>query len=695
MREDKSFRGACWVILILSLVVALPAWSGQPPFPNELKYPNIIKPDYQFGTYGTKPGQFIDPMGVAFDTKGLMYLVDSGNSRVQVLGADGTALRSWGRNGTGPGQFVAPLDIAIDNAGNLFVVDTGNDRIQVFGPDGTFLRQWGKHGSAPGQFSNPRSVSVGGDRVFVADTDNQRVQVFDRNSRFLFEYGSFGTESGQFNDPVAVTVDEAGFSYVCDHLNNRIEKFDPQGKFVDTWGKYGSHSGLMATPSDVSYQGGRVFVADLINHRIQVFDPQGNFLFQFGRHPNAPHEGNGRLHYPHAVAANPSGKSVVVCEPFENRCQVFSKGDIQLAKSVDDSAWWDKATRFHYGTTAATAANYLCVAEPDTHAILLFDISQDRPQLIRRFGGHGDEPGKFKSPEGVAIDLEHHRLFAADMGHNRIQIFSLEPTKEGDYMASFGEAGTGPGQFHKPGTMKLDKDGNLYLLDVGNSRVQVFDKDLRFIRAFGSFGRGEGQFNMPSDLAFDRQGKTLFVLDSYNYRVEAFDKDGNFLFTWGGPGSGNDQFIWPYGLEAGKDGFVYVSDAGAQRVQKFDEKGRFLDSFGSFGSDVGQFYKPKGIAMSDRGILYVLDFGNHRGQMLDPHSGKGRLRPKSAGDVTASTSGGSFIGEWGIGELQQMGKPADEKPRMRVAGLQFGAGLAVFAAVGLIGLRWLRKPRPL
>jgi DNA-binding beta-propeller fold protein YncE len=692
MRVTRHFRCACWASLAMGLLLAIapPSWAGQPPFPNELKYPNIIKPDFQFGTYGSKPGQFIDPMGVAFGPNGLLYLVDSGNSRIQVLRPDGTPLNAWGSNGTAPGQLVAPSDIAIDEEGELYVADTGNSRIQVFSLDGAFRRQWGQHGTAKGQLNNPRSVAVSRDRVFVADTDNQRIQVFDRKGGFLFAFGKLGTENGEFSDPVAVTVDEEGFSYVCDHQNNRIEKFDQNGKFVDTWGKYGSHSGLMATPSDVSYQGGRVFVADLINHRVQVFDTKGNFLFQFGRHPNTPHEGHGRLHYPYALAANPTGQNVVVCEPFENRCQVFSKGDIQMVKNVDDSAWWDKATRFHYGTTAATSSTLLAVAEPDTHAVLLFDISQDRPALIRRFGGHGDEPGKFKSPEGVAIDVANHRLLAADMGHNRIQIFSLEPGMEGDYLASFGTGGNGPGQFYKPGTIELDGDGNIYILDVGNSRVQVFDGNLSFLRSWGSFGRGPGQFNMPSDLSFNQAGDTLYVLDSYNYRVEAFDKQGNFLFTWGGPGSSNEEFIWPYGLEAGKDGFVYVSDAGAQRVQKFDEQGHFVDSFGSFGSDVGQFYKPKGIAMSSRGILYVLDFGNHRGQMINPSVAAAPMLAHQA-DVTATTVDGRFIGEWGIGELQQMGQPADARPRIQVAGLRIGAGLAAFAAFGLIGLRWRRK----
>jgi hypothetical protein len=72
----------------------------------------------------------------------------------------------------------------------------------------------------------------------------------------------------------------------------------------------------------------------MINHRIQVFDKEGEFLYQWGRHPPTAHEGHGRIHYPLGISAAPDSKHAIVCEPFENRCQVFSKDRIAQARNV-------------------------------------------------------------------------------------------------------------------------------------------------------------------------------------------------------------------------------------------------------------------------------------------------------------------------------------------------------------------------
>ncbi|HSR70563.1 MAG TPA: NHL repeat-containing protein [Acidobacteriota bacterium] len=654
-------------------------FAGEPPFPNELKYPNIIEPVYTFGSYGSQEGEMIDPLGVGFTQDGRMYVIDSGNNRVQVFDSQGQPLAAFGETGTGDAQFTSPEDLYVGPDDLVYVADTGNNRIQVFDLDGKLVRQWGSIGNDEGQLRGPAGLWVDSSRVYVADTANHRIQVFDLQGNHLLGFGSFGSELGQFNKPAAVTADADGNIYVCDELNSRMQKFDRDGNFVDTWGRFGSHSGLMATPTDVAFNDGKLYLADLINHRIQVFDTAGNFLFQWGRHPVVAHEGEGRLHYPKAINPNPFANNVVVCEPFENRCQVFAAKEIrQIAevKNVDDSAWWDKATRFHYGTAAtisetATATStqaYLAVGEPDTHAVLIFDISEIEPELVRRFGGYGEVPGKFKNPEGVAFDLERKRLYVSDLGNNRIQVFSMEPGKEGEFITTLGGPGEAEGQFDKPGKLEVDSKGNLYALDVGNARVQVFNSDMEFVRTFGEFGRQVGQFNLATDISLDPKEETLYVLDAYNYRVQAFTKEGKFLRTWGKPGSGNDEFVWPYGMEVGPDNYVYVSDSGGQRVQKFDTQGNFVASFGEFGSELGQFYKPKGLAMSSRNILYVIDFGNHRGQMM--------------------TSEGKFVSEWGIGELQQQSpREAGKALPVKVAG---GLGLILFAC-GLATMVWLKR----
>ena len=101
------------------------------------------------------------------------------------LAADGTVVSMWGadggttgRTGTAPGEFSNPVGVAVDASGNVFVVEYGNHRIQKFSNDGTPIAQWGTYGTAPGQFRYPQGIAVtaAGD-IYVADTNNLRIQI--------------------------------------------------------------------------------------------------------------------------------------------------------------------------------------------------------------------------------------------------------------------------------------------------------------------------------------------------------------------------------------------------------------------------------------------------------------------------------------------------------------------------------------
>lgn len=654
--------------------------AGEPPggYPDEMKYPNIISPYLQFGTYGSGIGEFIDPMDVAVGPDEQIYIVDSVNNRVQVFSRDGTPLRYWSTGGTKePVGFVAPRGIAVSPTGEVYVADTGNNYIKVFSAAGMFRHRWGGFGSADGLFISPHGLAVDTAKVYVADTSNNRIGVFDLKGTFIFSFGGYGSRPGQLNRPTAVAVSERGEIYVCDSDNNRIQKFDARGKLLKMWGAWGSHSGLLATPTKVAYHRGEVYVTDLINHRIQVFDGDGNFLYQWGRHPPTAHEGNGRLHYPSSLAVAPLSGFVVVCEPFENRIQVFSRKGISGVKSVNDSAWWDKHTRFHYGTKAEVAGNRMAISEPDTHFVLLFDITYPIPRFINRFGGFGTEFGQFVSPTGVAIDEKHSLIYVSDKGNHRIQVFSLESYPR--FIAAFGRFGTKPGEFNEPGSLALDDDGNLYVIDNENARIQVFSPALQFLRTWGKFGSKRGMFKEPMDISFNSADQLLYVVDAHNYRVQVFDKLGAFQLAWGGPGEGDrkgdrkEQFAYPFGIEA-RGEFVYVTDQGEQKVKKFSTLGVFITEWGNFGTLEGEFYKPKGIGQDSRGQVIVLDFGNHRGQIFSPD--------------------GAFIATFGlVNENLQPTVSQNKRGWSNIAISGLGAsGLGVLAAV-LVGLRKIAKRR--
>jgi hypothetical protein len=193
----------------------------------------------------TAPGEFSDARGIEVERRGIVYVSDHGNHRIQAFTLDGTLLSVWGRNGgdgspgTGPGEFEQPRSAATDRAGNVYVVEKLNHRVQKLTPDGRLLSRWGKNGgagggdaaigSAPGEFNLPYDAVVDSrGTVYVVDTSNTRVQRFDTNGVFRGMWGGPGFGPGQFHDPYQAAIDCRDNVYVTDEENSRVQKFgDP------------------------------------------------------------------------------------------------------------------------------------------------------------------------------------------------------------------------------------------------------------------------------------------------------------------------------------------------------------------------------------------------------------------------------------------------------------------------------------
>ena len=126
--------------------------------------------------------------------------------------------------------------------------------------------------------------------------------------------------------------------------------------------------------------------------------------------------------------------------------------------------------------------------------------------------------------------------------------------------------------------MDFDAEGNLYVVDTLNHRVQKFTREGGFLGQWGSYGCGEGEFNMPWGIAVDELGD-VYVADWRNDRVQKFSADGGFLMAFGTSGCGDGQFNRPSGVDVDLHGDIYVVDRGNNRVQLFNEEGRYVQQF--------------------------------------------------------------------------------------------------------------------
>ena len=160
-----------------------------------------------------------------------------------------------------------------------------------------------------------------------------------------------------------------------------------------------------------------------------------------------------------------------------------------------------------------------------------------------------------------------------------------------------GSRGSGDGEFLSAMVVAADGDGNLYVSDWGNSRIQVFDVDGAFLETRVASGIEPGELTTPTGLKIDGDGH-LWVVDRGNNRVQKFTIDGEFLTSWGVEGDGHGFFRVPTSIAIDGDGNFYVAEVDNSRVQIFSPTGEFLSELAP-----GFLSMPHGLALDSAGNL--------------------------------------------------------------------------------------------
>ena len=183
--------------------------------------------------------------------------------------------------------------------------------------------------------------------------------------------------------------------------------------------------------------------------------------------------------------------------------------------------------------------------------------------------------------------------------------------------------------FHYPTNLVLSPEGDVYISDgYGNARVHKFSADGRLLFSWGEPGSGPGQFRLPHGIAVDRQGN-VYVADRENSRIQLFDADGKFLEEWKDVArpcqvfidADQDVYVAELGFRAGMWPGTMAPDAGAPdgRVSIFDSRGQLRARWGGGRnpSAPGDFFAPHGLCVDSRGDLYVAEVvmsaGGNRG----------------------------------------------------------------------------------
>lgn len=241
------------------------------------------------------------------------------------------------------------------------------------------------------------------------------------------------------------------------------------------------------------------------------------------------------------------------------------------------------------------------VADPGASGVHRFDPAAARYDLIVAEGGQA-----LPSPVGLALGAEGE-VYVTDS--DLAKVFVIRP---GAKMAT----PLALPEMAQPTGIAFDRStGNLYVVDTGAHRVNVFKRDATLAFSIGKRGDADGEFNFPTLIWFDPAGR-LYVTDSLNFRIQMFDRQGKYLSKFGQAGDGSGDNMRPKSVATDSYGHVYVVDALLNALQIFDAKGRYLLSVGGIGGDRGEFWLPAGIFIGENDTIYIADSYNQRIQVL-------------------------------------------------------------------------------
>ena len=272
-------------------------------------------------------------------------------------------------------------------------------------------------------------------------------------------------------------------------------------------------------------------------------------------------------------------------------------------------------------------------ADQAVGAIFIFDPETKNVELI----GNGKQ-ANFAVIVDVALD-DNDRLFVSDARLHHVLVFNPKHEQE---------AAVGTEVLVRPGGIALDRENRfLYVADTGQDVVDVFDADtFKLLRQIGKPSKKHNQtdpgtFSLPECVAVDSDGN-LYVTDTFNNRVEIFDADGGFISMFGKNGDGPADLERPKGIAVDGDGHIWVVDDAQDKIKVFNNQGRLLIYMGDHGFYPGQFMGAWGIAIDKLNRVVVSETYPGRVQVFryitDAEAAAEKARRESGEQKSASTS---------------------------------------------------------
>lgn len=608
--------------------------------------------------------RLVNPHGTALShDKSLLYVTDhSPNTAgaIYVWSLESSALvRSFGTpvSGSGNQQFNHATTLALASSSALmFVADWGNNRVQVWNSTaGTYLRTYGAGtaGTTNTQFNGPWGVALNeaDNLLFVSDAYNSRVQVWSTSTHsYVRTVGASGAGNGQFSIPTGVAYNPATrILHVADRNNFRIQVWN-----TTTWSYLRSYGAGVSTASPAGFaephqitlnsDGTLLYVADQSNKRISVWSTVSHaFVRVIGSSDGSAPAFGGPIGV--AVIQTGSGAAQLLVADYDGG-QVLAIRDLApwqscVSVTAQQSSLISQLSVFNSSQSTTIAQQGIQLAQQSTLVSQLSAINSSQSTTIAqqsaliaqqsaaiRSTGCGLGPSSFEyfksdssrltNPHGVTLSPDRSLLYVVDYSAGSVYAWSVA---SGSFVVKYGTLGANNDQFSQPTSVVCSSNSLLYVVDFGNSRIQIWNTTTStgtYVRTYGSLGSGNNQLNTPWGIALSEIDGLLFISDNGNNRVQVWSTTSHaYVRTLGSPGSGNGQFSFPTGLAYNPSTKVlFVADLQNNRIQLWNTTTwTYIRSYGTSTATASTagFYAPHALALnSDATLLYVADRLNKR-----------------------------------------------------------------------------------
>ncbi len=285
----------------------------------------------------------------------------------------------------------------------------------------------------------------------------------DYTVTFLFQFPDRPVHGLPLSEPQALCSDPEGNIFIADTGNHRILRFDQQGRFQLAIGSIGWEREQFDRPLDLSARTGLdLFIADYNNERIERYDLKLNYIASYPSEERLPDEL--RFGFPRGVDVSRHGEWFV-CESEHNRVLKFSATGVPVL-SFGDFNWGEGQLRDPV-KVEVSRDDLVYVTDQGSRQVVVFDYYGN---FVTRFG-----EDVLEKPNGLTWS-DDGKLFVVDSGRDRVVVFNAQHVR----VYAWGGSGNRYGAFRAPSDVAVVKD-RIYVLDAGNSRVQVFQ--LRPVKA--------------------------------------------------------------------------------------------------------------------------------------------------------------------------------------------------------------------